>query len=421
MLGTNKAAILLIWALTVAAAFAVGRWTAPAGSDPARDESPENLAPAGGDPVRDESPKNLAAAIEAALGEPDVLDRAERIARLLQDLGPENVAEVVEVYDRMLNILGELAIRPFVAGWARFDPEAALRHTLRWPLRDKKELGAGTTLETWALHDPDAARRAYEQVIKKNPGLQEVLFFDLLTGWVYSDQEGVEDYISNAPPGVLNTAVSRVAAKTLRRGGIDALIRWVNSITGNDAYEDLFKKKAFQRGSRMVARWDHERAAAWAIENRDQVFASDGPRIVAEQWGMTDGPAALEWVRNYPDEEKQYEAAREAFRTWFESDRNGAADWLKSESLTAFHDPIIMYYAKEMGYSAPAEAVGWCERILNERRRLGCLKRMAAKWYRRDALAAETWLQQSPLDEEARRGVRAPPKPKQRQQQRRPN
>ena len=402
MLDTNRAAILLIWALTVAAAFAVGRSTAPAGSDPARDKPPENFA----------------AAIEAALGEPDVLDRAERTARLLQDLGPENVAEVVEVYDRMLNILGELAIRPFVTAWARFDPEAALRHTLGWPLRDKKELGAGTAIEAWAMRDPEGARRAYEQVIKNNPGLQEVLFFDLLTGWVYSEQEGVEDYIANAPDGVQNTAVSRVAAKTLRSGGVDALIRWVDSITGNADYENRFKRKAFQRGSRMVARWDPERAVAWVMENRDQGFAYDGPRILAEEWGITDGPGALEWARNYPDEEQQKEAGREAFRSWFESDHNAAADWLKSESLTAFHDPIIMYYAKEMGFSAPAEAVGWCERILKERKRLGCLKKIAAKWYRRDALAAETWLQQSQLDEEARQGVRAPAKPRQRQQQR---
>ena len=417
MLGTNRAAILLIWALTIATAFAVGRSTAPAGSDPARDQSPENLA-AGSDPARDQSPENLAAAIEAALGEPDVLDRAERTARLLQDLGPDNVAEVVEVYDRMLNILGELAIRPFVAAWTRFDPEAAFRHTLSWPLRDKKELGAGMAIEAWALRDPDAALEAYRQVIKNNPGLQEVLFFDLLTGWVYSEQGGVEDYIANAPHGVQNTAINRVAAKTLRSGGVDALIRWVNSITGNADYENRFKRKAFQRGSRMVARWDSERAAAWAMENRDQAFAYDGPRIVAEEWGIKDGPGALEWARNYPDEEQQKEAGREAFVSWFKSDHNAAAEWLKSESLTAFHDPIVMYYAKEMGFSAPAEAIGWCERILDERKRLGCLKKIAAKWYRRDALAAETWLQQSQLDEEARQGVRAPAKPRQRQQQR---
>jgi hypothetical protein len=393
MLGANKAAVLLVWVLTVAAAFAVGRSTAPAGSDPA--------------------PENLATAIRAALGEPDVLDRAERTARLLRYLGPENVAGVVEVYDGMLNILGELAIRPFVAAWARFDPEAALKHTLRWPFRDKKEMGAGTAIEAWALRDPDAALEAYERLSERNPGLQEVLFLNMLTGWVYSGRGGVEDYIANLQIGKLDDAITRVAAKTLRSGGVDALMRWVDSITGNDAYENKFKKKAFQRGSRMVARLDPERAAAWVIENRGQAYALDGPRIIAEQWGMQDGRAALEWVRNHPDEEVHHQAAREAFRTWSQSDQAGALEWLESERLTTFHDSSVVYYAKELGHRAPAEAVGWCERVVDEQRRLSCLKKTATQWYRRNAVAAETWLQQSPLDEETRRTVRTPRKKQQ--------
>jgi hypothetical protein len=397
MLGTNKPAVLFAWALTVAAAFAIGRSTAPAGSDPASEMAPENLA----------------TAIEAALGEPDVLERAKRTVRLLQYLDPENVTEVAAVYDLRLNMLGDLAIRPFVAAWARFDPAAALKHTLLWRYRDKKEVGVGTAIEAWALRDPDAALEAFNRAVKRNPNLQDMLFFDLLTGWLYSGQGGVEDYIANLPTEGINSAVSRVAAKILRKDGVEALIRWVDSTLDNNDYGAQFRKKTFQRGSRMIARWDPERAAAWVMEHRGHKYTDDGPRIVAEQWGSQDGPAAVEWVRNYPDEEPRELAAREAFRTWFESDRAAAVEWLESESLTAFHEPAILYYAQEIGHKAPAEAVGWCERVHVEKRRLGCLKTAATLWYRRDALAAETWLQQSPLDEEARNAVRTPPKKRQ--------
>jgi len=241
-----------------------------------------------------------------------------------------------------------------------------------------------------------------------------VLFFDLLTGWLYSGQPGLDDYLAKLPSGTLDTAVSRVAAKTLRRGGIDATIEWVDSITANPSYDDQFKKKAFQRGSRMVARLDPQRAAAWVLANHGQGYAVDGPRIVAEQWGAQDGRAALEWIRDYPDKDAQHQAAREAFRTWFTSDRAGAVAWLESETITEFHQPIIVFYAKELGYRAPAEAVHWCEQLIDEQRRLRCLEKAAGQWYRRDAVAAETWLQQSPLDEEARRKVRAPAEKQQR-------
>ncbi len=389
MSGKKIGVVLGVWALTVAAAFAVGRSTAPSERAP--------------------TPEDLAAALEAALGEPDVLDRTERTAQLLQHLDSENVTEVAKVYHRMLNILGELAIRPYIAAWARFDPEAALNHTLRWPFQDKMEMGAQAAIEAWALRDPVGALAAYEELSQRRPGLEEVLLFDMLTGWVYSGQGGVEEFIANLPAGKFDTAINRVAAKTLRNGGVEAIIEWVDSITGNDAYSNRFKKKAFQRGSRMAARWDPERAAAWVLKNRGQNYAVDGPRIVAEQWGMKDGRAALEWVRNHPDEDLQHRAAREAFRTWLEADRPSAAAWLESEQLTPFHEPAVILYAKNLASRAPEEAIVWCERIFDEQRRLACLEQAANRWYQRDAVAAETWLQQSPLDEEARRKVRMPP------------
>jgi hypothetical protein len=190
---------------------------------------------------------------------------------------------------------------------------------------------------------------------------------------------------------------------------LEALIGWVDSVTGNDAFPIRLRKKAFQRGSRMVARWNPERAAEWVMANRGQEYAVDGPRIVAEQWGFQDGRAALEWVRGHPDQELHHSAAYDAFLNWLKSDRRSAVEWLESEELTVFHDPAIAVHAKELGYRKPSAAVGWCERILDEGRRLACLKKTAAQWYQRDAVAAETWLQQSPLDEAARSKVRTPP------------
>jgi hypothetical protein len=398
MLGTNKLAVMLIWALTLVAAFAVGRSTAPT-------EDERTLAASS-----DRTPDELASAIEAALGEPDVLNRAEQTARLLQHLSPENVTEVAEIYDRMLNIIGELSIRPFIAAWARFDPTTAFSHTLGWKLKDKREMGAKAAIEAWALHDLEAARDAYARVTQRRPALEEVLFFDLLTGWLYSGQGNIDDFINALPAEHIDTAISRVAAKTLRSGGVDDLLQWVNSVTANDAYGIKFKKKAFQRGSRMVARWDPERAAAWVMENRGEAYALDGPRIVAEQWGERDGSAALAWVRNHPNEDIHHQAAREAFRVWFQSEPNAAAEWLKSEEITSFHYSILVFYTNELGHTAPEQAISWCERIVGPQRRLRCLEKAAAKWYQRDAVAAETWLQQSPLNEEARGEVRAPPK-----------
>jgi hypothetical protein len=389
MTGAKKTAALGVWAATIVAAFAAGRATLP----------PETASP----------PDDFGAAIRAALAEKDGVDRAERTASVLQQLDSENVLEVTAVYDRMLNVLDEYDIRPFAIAWARFDPAAALDHSLGWPFLDKQKTGASAAIEGWAMRDPVGALQAYKEAIARRPSLSDDLFLSLVTGWLYSGEGGLDEYIAGLSNQRRDMAITRVAAKLMRRGGADAAMPWVESIIRNDAYENKFTRRVFRRGIRIVGRWDPELAAAWAMEHAGQPYAIDAPRIVAGRWGSRDGRAAMQWVRDHPSEDLHEEAVREAFRTWLQSDRKGAVEWLESETLTAFHDPAISFYAKDLNGRVPEDAIPWCERILDSERRLRCLERAAAKWYQRDAVAAETWLQQSPLDEEARRIARMPP------------
>jgi hypothetical protein len=390
MTGVKKGAALAAWAATVVAAFAVGRVTAP----------PESTL----------VPDDFGAAIRAALSEKDGLDRVQRTASLLQHLNPENVHEAAVVYDRMINILDELDIRPFAIAWARFDPAAALDHILGWPFRDKQKIGAGAVFESWAMRDPAAALQAYQETGTRRSDLSEALFLNMLTGWVYSGQGGIDEYLAGLSNMTQEKGITRVAGKLMRNGGADATIPWVNSIIENDAYENKFKKRVFLRGIRIVGRFDPVRAAAWAMEHEGHGYALDAPRIVAGRWGSRDGPAAMQWVRDHPAVERLGPAVREGFRTWLESDREGAIAWLESETLTAFHDFAILFYAKDLGDRTPEEAIAWCERISDSEQQLRCFNRSAHKWYQRDPVAAETWLQQSPLDEEARSDARLPPK-----------
>jgi len=400
MTGVKQGAVLGAWAATLVAAFAAGWVTAP--------------------PQSASAPDDFGAAIRAALAEEDGVDRAERTASVLQQLDPENVLEVAAVYDRMLNILGESDIRPFAIAWARFDPAAALDHILGWPFLDKQKIAAGAVIEGWAMRDPTGALQAYKDTSARHRGLSEDLFLNMLTGWLYSGETGLDEYLVGLSSQRQESGIARVAAKLMRRGGADAAIPWANSIVRNEAYENKFKRRVFRRGIRIVGRFDPERAAVWAMEHEGQAYAFDAPRIIAGQWGSRDGRAAMQWVRDHPAEDLRGPAVHEAFRTWMKSDRKGAEEWLESETLTAFHEPAIRFYAKDLGDRAPEEAIRWCERILDSEPRLRCFNRAAPKWYQRDAVAAEAWLQQSPLDEEARRAARTPTK-KQQQQKKKAN
>jgi hypothetical protein len=390
----NRGVLLGLWAATLAAAFAIGRGapTPRAGS----------------------APEEIAASIRAALGEGSTVERFGRTASLLQHLGPENLPEVREVYDQILSVLGECDIRAFVDAWARFDPAAALDHANAWRFKSKRKVGVEAAIYGWALSDPLAARLAFQQIAEDSTDLREGLFHHLVAGWVHSGQERLAAYLAGLTPMAQSAGTALVAGNLGRIGGPEAILRWAEAILRDEAYERPFKRSVFRRAARSVARWQPERAAAWIQEHEGRDYAEDGLRIVAEQWGERDGGASLQWLRDKPAGEPRDRAVRDAFVEWWKVDPVGAETWLASESLTAFHDPAVNAYARRLDDSAPREAVGWCERILDPDLGQRCLGVVANQWYRRDPVAAEAWLQQSPLDEEARRGVRAPPEKRQR-------
>jgi hypothetical protein len=400
MTGAKKAAVVGVWAATLIAGFIGARLFALSESASA--------------------PDDFGAAIRAALAEKEGLDRIARTATVLQHLDPENVVEAAAVYDRLLNLLDEPDIRPFVIAWTRFDPAAALDHTLNWKFPEKQEMGASAAIEGWALRDPIGALQAYDEARARVPSSSEDFLLKLLTGWLHSGEAGLVEYIADLSDYKREIAISRVVGRIMRDGDADAATSWVEAIIQNDAYDMPFKRRVFRRGIRIVGRSEPELTAAWAMEHLGEAYAVDAPRIAAGRWAMRDGPAAMQWVRDLPREESHDLAIREAFLTWYRMDRESAVAWLESETLTAFHEPAITYYANDLSKREPEEAIVWCERILDSERQLSCLVPAATQWFQKDPEAAEAWLQQSPLDEEARRAARTPPKKKKRPRRRQP-
>jgi hypothetical protein len=128
--------------------------------------------------------------------------------------------------------------------------------------------------------------------------------------------------------------------------------------------------------------------------------------IVAKRWGRTDGAAALEWLGTYPAGEPRDMAIREAYLAWWRADWDGAKAWLGSTSQSAFYDPAREVWVDQLVAWEPAKALAGCGLILDVERQQRCLVSGARKWYATDALAAEEWLQTSPLDEDVRNRLR---------------
>jgi hypothetical protein len=405
MQGMSRGVVVALWAATAAAAFGIG-WVTP----------PPHTALA---------PGELATPIRLALGEGDPLERLRRTASLLERLGPEDLPEVTALYERMQPLIDACELGSFYAAWARFDPARALEHALAWPrfeLQLERERGVRTAIEGWARLDPDAAREVAEKTAAIHPRLRQQVWTGLVRGWAHSgrDREGLAVFLADLRPMQHRDGALGVAAEAfVRGGGAEAALGWADPILRDESFDPEFKRSVFASTARAAARWDAERAAAWAVEHRDAEYAEEGPLIVAEHFGPWDGPAAMAWLAGYPAGKPRDQAVREAFVQWSGVDGVGAEAWLDSESPTAFHEPALEVRAEQLAVRRPEDALGWCQRIQDAARRQSCLESTARSWYAHDAVAAETWLQQSPLDEEARSGIRRAGKPRRLPDQRR--
>ncbi len=406
MHATSRGIRVALWIATAVAAFGIGWITPPPHGPPA--------------------PDDMVASLRSALGEGDVIARQGRTASLLERLDPFDVPDVAALYERMIPLIDSSELAAFFAAWARFDTVGALDHALSWrrkEMREEREIGVRAAIQVWAQRDLAAARLAVEQIGTDTPAVHEALRHALVTGWVHSPrgQEGLTDFIADLPPLHYRVQLIETAARELvRGGGAEAALGWAEPVLRDEDYNQIFKRSVFGAAADSAAQGDPERTAAWAVEHSGADYAKEGVGIVAKVWGRQDGAAAMAWLGEQPAGELRDQATREAFGQWLRADPRRAQAWLVAEKPAALRDPALEFKAQRMAPHEPEGALRWCERIENTARQQSCLESTAKSWYAQDAVAAETWLQQSSLDDETRSRVRALTKPKEEQQGRRP-
>jgi len=379
-----------VWVATAVAAFGIGWITPP--------------------PQR--APDDLVASLRSALGEGDAIERQRRTAHLLERLDPFDVPEVAELYERMIPLIEPSELAAFFSAWARFDTLSALDHALAWRLPEQREqrgIALRAAIEVWAQRDPAVARSTVEQIATDTPALSEMVRQALVKGWAHSPegQEGLASFIDDFPPMPSQThLIETVARELVRGGGAEAAQGWAEPILRDEDYKTVFKRSVFEAVAGAAARWDPERTAAWALEHSGADYATKGPAIVAKHWGRRDGQAAMAWLGEQPAGELRDEAIREALGQWSKAEPARAKAWVAAEQPAALLDPALEFKAQQVVEHEPELALGFCERIEDSVRRQSCLESAAKSWYGKDAVAAETWLQQSSLSEAARSRVR---------------
>ncbi len=384
-----KAVLALLWILTVAGAFALGRIRASDGAAPGF---------------------GTVTSFGDALAERDEPSRSYRMSAFLQGLGPEELPAALEALEQNNVGVTREDVRLFMLAWSRFDAPGAFAWARAWPTQWTDTL-MEQAIYAWGFRDAPAALRALATV--EDPELQERLRRPLLEGWLHTrDRIGASEYIAAISNPRQRGRLALLLARETMRDGPEALMRWAEAVP-EDAPND-FKRGAFHLASTMVARADPRQAAQWFEAHRTRAYSAGALDGIARGWAENhDPPALFDWLRSLPSDgergSESSEAVAAGFRAWVERAPDDAETWLSSRTPDPQLDRAVAELVRVLSQKSPASAVEWAGRIQDETLRRNHTVRAVRAWQRRDPEGVSAWLTRNDLPEDVEQSIlRAP-------------
>jgi hypothetical protein len=293
--------------------------------------------------------------------------------------------------------------------WATHQGEDASRWAVEKSPTSFRIAAVLASLTVWAEADPQAAASATQKWAKR-PDVRTAVLVALVRGWFAANPSELARFIHDIGAGLSRQrALSNYIRAVIRTQGIEAAVRWAESLPDDDA---TYKLAVYRQVSAALSLFDHEAGLRWCEAHCDGPYGKDLRNSISRRWvRIGDGAAALAWLSSAPEGwEKDFDV-RVTFAEWAQTNREAAMAWMAAQP-TGEPDlglqPILPVYAKLLAEDSPADAIGWAERIERDKDRRFVLIEVARAWRQVDEAATEAWLQQSSLSEEDREKVRAP-------------
>jgi hypothetical protein len=343
------------------------------------------------------------AEIRALVREPASIQSAAKLAERLTQLGPE----VAPGIGRLIVHPGETLDPPrallLLQFWIDRDAKSAAEWAVRSAPLAYRGLMLDPAVEKLATTDPKLAMR----YVGAGGGADPRTIKPFVRGWVYSRQPGVEDWIRDLGYGFKRQkALGAFARALIQRDGAPAAIAWYEALP---ASEDGFQEDAFRRLAGELTYADPAQGVAWYEKHRAGPYGRGLLTVVSNAWIGVDGPAAMRWLSQQPASPDRDDAVVDAVRTWGVADLAGLKEWGRAEGakeIAPWFQPGLPIFARVLGGDDPREGLHWAEQIRDDARRELTLIQIAREWRTDDRDAAEAWLAQSPLSEEARERAR---------------
>jgi hypothetical protein len=383
--------VAALWILSVLAAFGLARLTGTG-------QGPSDLGDSG--------------SFQRALQDVDPLTRSYRFSAFLQDLGPEELSETLELLDTHQIGVTREEVRLLMLAWTRFDAPAAFAWARDWPT-EWRTLLMSEAMWAWGFRDAPAALAALDGV--EDDELQTSLRQSLLEAWVASeDKAAAGAYVASLSDARMRRRLTFLLAGESMRKGAPEVLRWAESVP-EDA-PNRFKESAFYQAANVVARTEPRTAALWYEKHRQQPYSKGAVNVIARKWAAhNDPPGLFAWLRSLPDGgehgAERNEALAVGFRLWLRSAPEEAEAWLQASLPDPWLDPAIAELVRARAQRSAPSAMEWAARIENEQTRRGSSLLAGRMWRRQDPEALNAWLADSDLPEDVQQSILQGPPP----------
>jgi hypothetical protein len=344
--------------------------------------------------------------IERLRSDRDPIRRAAGFAALAGRMSPDAVEVVDEVLRSRHGIPSPVDSLLLLEFWAIHEPERAMRWALAATPTAYRNAAAGIAALAWARQDPVALLKAHGT---RHPEVTRAL----VSGWFESGRPGLEEFVVGLGAGMEGQrALSIYLREALRRDGAQAVMEWAESRRG----AELWQGALYRQLASELAMADLPAALRWCEAHCQGPHGANIRHLIASRWADKDGRAAMMWVVSAAPEapEEIRQAAQAAYRSWLQQDRNAALDWARTipqpQRSDPWLQPVVALFVASVSWRDPQEALEWVGLIADEDDRERALISIGRRWRDIDEDAAEAWLAQSPLSDEARAKARTYPK-----------
>lgn len=347
-----------------------------------------------GEPLADDS------TFPEALAHRDPLERARRVAEILEASGPEDLDQLRGDIEAAPLAWGDIEYSLFGGWWARFDPSAALAYAEE-ELRLTHPRVATEILRMWGRMDPQAAVQSGWLVGRTldAKGLHPDYVDALIVGWYEAGQPGLEEWIQSLDPSSKATAIQVYMRMKIINVGASPALEWSQTAP----FDPDLRRLALASGLNMVARQHPKIAVEWLDKAKEaEIDTRTFYARIARGWAHHAPGEALDWLmsRDDADPGERLRAVADIARIGLTKDEKGLNDWIATHPNDAWVDLIraraIAFHVTSNGYLVDwPELMERASRFVNEEQRKNQYVFNIQRWRHVDPDAAQKWLDES--------------------------